>query len=580
MNQRLLLLFALVVAPYLVSGAFAKDKAKDAQTPVTEQTHKLDPMEVKTNPFAHWGISLQYFGSPLIHLGAPAKHMYVTMVAAGSPAHKAGVQLGDEVLAVDGVPVTELWTRDLKKHFYNTERGEKVQLQLKNVATRKQRTVELDVKSNKTWIREEAFEGDYWGVRCSGPKSLQVSVRTYFDSERIAGFRTVEVKSRKKKKDPNEPVKTKQVPIRVHRRVTVIEWTKKHLVLIERENRVVEIIEAEKAPESDDVVGRLAGEGSTLMLRADGTYELDVVLPKNEPVKTSISGAEAKDEDRVGDANHAMRGTDGHTPAVAAWNRSVEPFCIAGNLYYVGASGVASYLIATPDGHILIDSGFAETVTHIEANMKKLGFRLEDIRVLLISHAHYDHVGGMAELKFRTKARLLVNPAERDLLARGGKGDFAFGDKYPFAPELPDGELRDGEVVKLGGVELTAHFTPGHTKGSTSWTTTVRVNEREYRVVIAASMTAPEYKLIGNVEYPTILNDYRTSFEKLRALPCDIFLSSHGWDFGLSNKMDARAKTPNANPFVDPEGYHRFLDKSETNLKKQIEKQNKVQTAP
>lgn len=264
-----------------------------------------------------------------------------------------------------------------------------------------------------------------------------------------------------------------------------------------------------------------------------------------------------------------------YAPAVAAWNRPVEPFCIVGNLYYVGASGVASYLIATPDGHILIDTGFSETLSHIEANMKKLGFRLADIRVLLISHAHYDHVGGMAELKKRTNVRLLVNPAERALLQRGGGGDFAFKDRYRYAPVAADGELHDGEVVKLGGAELTAHFTPGHTKGTTSWTMTVPADGREYRVVIAASMTAPGYQLVGNAEHPEIVDDFRGSFAKLRALPCDIFLSLHGWDFGLDDKMQARTKNPGANPFVDPEGYRRFLDKTEVKLNQQVEAQRK-----
>lgn len=262
-----------------------------------------------------------------------------------------------------------------------------------------------------------------------------------------------------------------------------------------------------------------------------------------------------------------------YAPANAAWNRPVEPFRIVGNLYYVGAADVSAFLLATPEGHILIDSGFAETVPLIEANLKKLGFRLEDVRVLLVSHGHYDHVGGMAELKARTKARLLANPAERELLGRGGKGDFAFKDQYAYAPVTLDGELCDGEEVRLGGSVMKAHFTPGHTKGCTSWTTTVSEGAQEYRVVIAASMTAPGYQLVDNAGYPEIADDYKASFAKLRALPCDVFLSLHSWDFGLHEKIAARAKNPAVNPFVDPDGYRRFLDKSETNLKKQIEKQ-------
>lgn len=261
--------------------------------------------------------------------------------------------------------------------------------------------------------------------------------------------------------------------------------------------------------------------------------------------------------------------------ASAAWNRPIEPFRIVGNLYYVGASDVSAYLLTTSEGHILIDSGLAETVPLIEANLKKLGFRLEDIRLLLISHGHFDHVGGMAELKSRTKAKLLTNPAEKALLMRGGKGDFAFQDRYPYAPVVPDGEVSDGEEVRLGGVVLKAHFTPGHTKGSTSWTTTITEGGRAYKVVIAASLSAPGYQLIDNPDYPSIVADYEASIAKLRALPCDIFLSLHSWDFGLHAKIAARAKNGAVNPFVDPVDYVRFLEKSETNLQKQIEEQRK-----
>jgi metallo-beta-lactamase class B len=261
-----------------------------------------------------------------------------------------------------------------------------------------------------------------------------------------------------------------------------------------------------------------------------------------------------------------------YATANPAWNRSIDPFRIVGNLYYVGASDVSAYLLTTPEGHILIDSGFAETVPLIEANLKKLGFRLEDIRLLLISHGHFDHVGGIAELKARTKARLLVNPIENALLARGGKGDFAFQDKYSFAPVMPDAALSDGEEVSLGGTVLKAHFTPGHTKGCTSWTTTITEGGRVYRVVIAASLTAPGYRLIDNPDYPGIGADYEASIAKLRALPCDIFLSLHSWDFGLHAKIAAQAKD---GAFVDPEGYRCFLDKSETALRKQIAEQRR-----
>lgn len=264
-----------------------------------------------------------------------------------------------------------------------------------------------------------------------------------------------------------------------------------------------------------------------------------------------------------------------YAPADATWNRSVEPFCIVGNLYYVGASDVSAYLFTSSEGHILIDCGFGETVPLIEANLKRLGFRLEDIRLLLVSHGHYDHVGGIAELKEKTKARLLVNPAEVGLLKRGGKGDFAFHDNYPYAPVVPDGELQDGEEIRFGGTLLKAVFTPGHTKGCTSWTATIIDGGRSYNVVIAASLTAPGYQLVDNPEYPEIVSDYERSIAKLRALPCDIFLSLHSWDFDLKAKIVARVKDRSVNPFIDPAGYRLFLDKSEAALRKQVEEEQR-----
>lgn len=254
-----------------------------------------------------------------------------------------------------------------------------------------------------------------------------------------------------------------------------------------------------------------------------------------------------------------------YAPAVAEWNRPIEPFRIVGNLYYVGASDVSSFLIATPAGHILLDGGFRETAPLIESNVKKLGFRIGDVRLLLISHGHYDHVGSMAEIKARTKARLLASPADAELLTRGGRGDFAFEDRYPYPPVTPDGLLRDGETVRLGGAVLTAHFTPGHTKGCTSWTTAIQDGGRVYRVVIACSVTAPGYRLVGNARYPEILQDFEATFAKLRAMPCDIFLSLHSWDFGLQRKMQAKT----ADAFVDREGWLAFLDKGQAAIRKQ-----------
>ena len=260
-----------------------------------------------------------------------------------------------------------------------------------------------------------------------------------------------------------------------------------------------------------------------------------------------------------------------YAPAPAEWNRPIEPFRIAGNLYYVGVADVSSYLFTSPKGHILVDTAFHESVPQIEANLGKLGFKLADIRILLTSHGHYDHVGGVAEIKARTKAKLLVNPVEAPLFARGGKGDFAFGDTYPYPPVQADGMLRDGQEVRLGGTVLTAHFTPGHTRGCTTWTATVKHDGKDYRVVIPCSISAPDYKLVENAEYPEILRDYEATFAKLRALPCDIFLGLHSWDFGLKEK--ASGKMPDA--FVGAQSYITYLDKGQAAVRAQAEKQKR-----
>src|SRR4030095_15706394 len=156
-----------------------------------------------------------------------------------------------------------------------------------------------------------------------------------------------------------------------------------------------------------------------------------------------------------------------------SWNQPVKPFRIAGNLYYVGASDLSSLLIITPQGHILLDSGLVETEPQIQQNVAKLGFRLEDVKVLINTHAHYDHAGGLALLKRLTGATLMASEADAALLAAGGKGDPNFGDTLAYEPVKVDRILRDGDKVELGGVTLTAHLTPGHTKGNTTWTMTV-----------------------------------------------------------------------------------------------------------
>lgn len=257
-----------------------------------------------------------------------------------------------------------------------------------------------------------------------------------------------------------------------------------------------------------------------------------------------------------------------------SWNQPVKPFRIIGNVYYVGASDITSFLIATPEGHILLDSGFAETVPQIRRNIISLGFRLEDVKFLINSHAHIDHAGGLAELKELTKARLLASAADAALLANGGKGDFGLvGERFSFKPVKADRILRDGDKVKLGGTVLTARLTPGHTKGCTTWTTRVSDHGKNYNVVFVGSTSAPGYRLVGNAEYPNIVADYEQTFRRLKKLPADVFLGSHGRFFGLQEKIKLLGQNPNQNPFVDPRGYKDFLEQAEKDFQAQLKEQ-------
>lgn len=259
------------------------------------------------------------------------------------------------------------------------------------------------------------------------------------------------------------------------------------------------------------------------------------------------------------------------------WNQPVDPFRIAGSIYYVGASDITSYLITTPKGHILIDSGLIETVPQITANIAKLGFKVADVRILLNSHAHYDHAGGLAELRRLTKAKLFVSEPDLKLMADGGKGDPNFGDRFPFEGVQADETFRDGKKIKLGGVTLTAHVTSGHTPGCTTWTTETNDNGRQLTAVFVCSTSAPGYNLVRNGKYPNIYADYLKTFARLEKLDPDIFLGSHGVQFGLLSKIE-RLGRANDNPFVDKAGYRKYLQDSRAAI--DSERSRQMTTSP
>lgn len=222
-----------------------------------------------------------------------------------------------------------------------------------------------------------------------------------------------------------------------------------------------------------------------------------------------------------------------YTPANPEWNQPVEPVKLAANLYYVGASDVSSFLFTSDQGHVLLDSGFRETVPLIQANVEKLGFKMKDIKYLLVTQAHFDHAAGIAELKRLTGAQLLLSAEDAKLAARGGKGDFAFQDSFRFEPVTADRIVKDGEELKLGKtIAMRAYITPGHTKGCTTWSAKVG----NQTAVVVCGFTAPGYRLKGNPNYANIVDDFEKTFNTLEKLPCDIFLAAHASQFHLAEK--------------------------------------------
>jgi len=257
------------------------------------------------------------------------------------------------------------------------------------------------------------------------------------------------------------------------------------------------------------------------------------------------------------------------------WTEVFPPFRIAGNVYYVGSKGLANYLVTTPQGNILINSDLEANVPMIEASIGKLGFKFKDTKILLISHAHWDHDAGSAKIKEMTGASYMVMDADVSVVESGGKMDFQYGNNpsFLYPPTKVDRVLHDGDEVRLGGAVLVAHLTPGHTKGCTTWTMRVTEGGKTYDVVIIGSPNVnPGYKLIHNDNYPQIAEDYERVWRVLKSLPCDIFLGAHGGYFGLEEKYPLM-KVGGANPFIDPGGYKKYVAQKEQDFRTELEKQ-------
>ncbi len=239
-----------------------------------------------------------------------------------------------------------------------------------------------------------------------------------------------------------------------------------------------------------------------------------------------------------------------------AWTRDYEPFRIAGNLYYVGTYDLACYLITTPQGDILINTGLSGSMPMIQAHVEALGFKFSDIKILLTTHAHFDHVGAMADIKKATGAKMMIHEQDAPVLADGGNSDYLFGGKGSmFEPVKADRLLHDKDVVKLGGVEITVLHHPGHTKGACSFLFDVKDERRAYQVLIANMPTINDGEKFPSMPtYPDIGKDYAYSFDALKKLKFDIWLASHAGQFGLHKKRKP-GDSYNPEAFFDRPGY-------------------------
>lgn len=285
-------------------------------------------------------------------------------------------------------------------------------------------------------------------------------------------------------------------------------------------------------------------------------------------------GDQWKIVDKIFSAKRRTAGIEAVDETVQNWSLPFEPCKIIGNIYYVGSNLISAFLITTPAGHILLDTGHVQMLPQVEANIMKLGFKPSDVRILLSSHAHFDHCGGFAEFKRQTGAQVIASRLDGELMNQGGKGDFYWGDDLKYEPVTPDRYVNDGEHVELGGVTLTAHLTPGHTKGCTSWSMAVNEEGKQYKVLFVCGLTVSPYKLNNNEKYREIKEDARRTLARLRAMRADVMLAPHGFYFDLEGKA-SRQKVSAGNPFVDPDELKRHLAEMESDFEQAVQAQER-----
>jgi metallo-beta-lactamase class B len=254
------------------------------------------------------------------------------------------------------------------------------------------------------------------------------------------------------------------------------------------------------------------------------------------------------------------------------WTDPCEPFRIAGNLYYVGTYDLGCYLLATPKGHILINTGLAESVPMIKKNMEQLGFKMSDIKILLTTQAHFDHVAGMADIKKRTGAKMWVDEKDAKVLADGGHSDYYMGGKGPlYLPVKADKLLKDHDTISLGGTKLEMLHHPGHTQGSCSYLVTVKDEKKSYTVLIANIPTIlSDTKMSGMPGYPNISKDFAYTIDTMKKVQFDLWVASHASQFNMHRKRK-KGDAYNPEAFAGRTDYDAIMAEREADYKKLTE---------
>jgi metallo-beta-lactamase class B len=260
----------------------------------------------------------------------------------------------------------------------------------------------------------------------------------------------------------------------------------------------------------------------------------------------------------------ACVGEFGVPPSMRPWDRDFPAYRVIGNVHYAGSSDLAQFLIATPEGHILLDTGFEASAPRLREHVQRLGYRFEDVKYILSSHAHIDHVQAHAVVRELTHAKVVASAPDAPYIEHGGKGETVYDGVYSWRPCPVDRVIQDGERVELGGTTLIARLTPGHTRGATTWTMQVEHDSKVLDVVFFPSANINRgVRLLENARYPDIAADFRRSFATWKALPCGVFLGAHGDFYGMKEKYDRLTEGGGENPFIDPLGYRRAIAEAE-----------------